>query len=165
MAAFGGVPAASVVEQAAAVEKEKEPPRHKDWWQKFDFSELRSFEVCAEGDWWQVNSRRWQGDEVLVRYVGGDPADDFWVRIDDDKVRPSLDPAGTQHGQVGNQVKVMFLEDNMPSWYTGEIIQYCLGYRESDGSYKAVKTDEQVDILKIQLSPQTAMTNDSQTDF
>ena len=53
---------------APATEKE---PLQPNWWQTFDFSEGASFEVQAEGDWWQVNARRWQGTEVLVRYVGG----------------------------------------------------------------------------------------------
>ena len=106
-------------------------PLARDWWQDFNFGEGASFEVRAEGDWWQVNSRRWQGHDVLVRYVGGDPADDFWIRIDDENVRPSQVPAGTVHGQVGNLVKVMFLQsDGMgparPAWYTGEIKAYSL---------------------------------------
>lgn len=55
----------------------------------------------------QVNSRRWQGDEVLVRFVGGDPADDMWINISDAKrVRPPQGPVGNQYAQVGNHAKV-----------------------------------------------------------
>ena len=108
---------------APATEKE---PLQPNWWQTFDFSEGASFEVQAEGDWWQVNARRWQGTEVLVRYVGGDPADDFWVRIDDPSVRPPQAPVGNAHGRVGNLVMVMFLEgpQRVPAWYKGEISKF-----------------------------------------
>ena len=112
----------------SSADKENEVKKlDKDWWQTFDFSEGASFEVQAENDWWQVNSRRWQGDDVLVRYVGGDPADDFWVQIDSDQVRPSQVPAGNEHGQVGNLVMVLFLVDGTPKWYQGEIQAYSGG--------------------------------------
>ena len=105
---------------------QESPPTPKNWWQTFSFHEGASFEVFVEGDWWHVNSRQWQGSQVRVRYVGGDPNDDFWIGIDDERLRPSQVQVGNQHGQVGNMVKGLFIdkERNVASWYTGEITGY-----------------------------------------
>ena len=51
VAAGGGGGEAHV--QAA---QEKEPLR-EDWWTTFNFNEGTSFEVKADGDWWQVPTR------------------------------------------------------------------------------------------------------------
>ena len=50
---------------------EEQPLVSKDWWQTFNFQEGASFEVLSEGDWWQVNSRQWQGSQVRVRCGSG----------------------------------------------------------------------------------------------
>jgi hypothetical protein len=112
-------------EEGGGAEAEGLPRPPKDWWQTFNFHEGASFEVLSEGDWWQVNSRQWQGSQVRVRYVGGDPDDDFWIGIDDKRLRPSQIPVGNHHAQVGNMVKGLFVDkDRIASWYTGEIIAY-----------------------------------------
>jgi hypothetical protein len=112
-------------EEGGGAEAEGLPRPPKDWWQTFNFHEGASFEVLSEGDWWQVNSRQWQGSQVRVRYVGGDPDDDFWIGIDDKRLRPSQTPVGNQYAQVGNLVKGLFVDtDRSPHWYTGEIIAY-----------------------------------------